>query len=181
MKKLSLIVALALIAAACGGADDAANSIAEQIVEQASGDSVDISTSNDGDVTMSFESEDGSGSASFSEELPADFPFPVPDEYELGASMTFEDDSGTSYSVVLQVSADEFDAMKEMYESWMEDEGFTVDTTEMGDGTSKLAFITGERDDVSAGASMTLEAVSNDDAGNLTYATVITLSWDPVG
>jgi len=177
MKKLALIVMLSLIAAACGGADDAANSIAEQIVEQATGDNVDISTSEDG-VTVSFESEDASGSASFSEALPADFPFPVPDEYELGASMTFEDDNGTSYSAVLQASADEFDAMKEMYKSWMEGESFTVEVDEIGDGTNKLAFITGERDDASGGATMTLEAISNDDAGNITYATVITLSWD---
>ncbi len=178
MKKLALIVTLSLIAAACGGTNNAANSIAEQIVEQATGDNVDISTSDDG-VTVSFENEDASGSASFSDELPADFPFPVPDEYELGASLTFEDDSGTSYSVVLQVSADDFDAMAEMYESWMKNEGFTVETDALGDGTDKLVFITGERDDASVGATISLEAISNDDAGNFVYAAVITLSWDP--
>ncbi|MCL1693972.1 MAG: hypothetical protein M3096_09825 [Actinomycetia bacterium] len=180
MKRITLIVAFSLTLAACGGADDAANSIVEQVVEQASGDGVDISTDDDG-VSVSFESEDGSGSASFAEELPDGFPFPVPDEYELGVSMTFEDDNGTSYSVVIEIPADDFDAVKEMYESWMESEGFTVDTTELEDDTSKFALMMGERDDVSAGVSMSVEAISNDDAGNITYATVVTLSWDAKG
>ncbi|VAV97550.1 hypothetical protein MNBD_ACTINO01-1759 [hydrothermal vent metagenome] len=177
MKKLALIVTLSLVVAACGGTDDAANSIAEKIVEQASGNSVDIST-DDGGLTMSVEGEDGTETVSFNEDLPEGFPFPVPDTYELGGAFTYESDAGTSYSVVIQVSADEFDALKEMYQSWMDSEGFTVDTTEMGSGNEKFALISGERDDVSAGVSMSLEAVSNDDAGNVTYATMITLSWD---
>ena len=178
MKRIALILALTLVVAACGGTDDAANSIAEKIVEQASGDSVDIST-DDGGLTMSVEGDDGIETVSFNEDLPDGFPLPVPDTYDVGGAFTYETDTGTSYSVVIQVSADEFDAMKEMYESWMESEGFTVDTTELGDDTSKVALIFGERDDVSAGASMSLEAVSNDDAGNVTFATVITLTWDP--
>jgi len=178
MKKLALVMALALVVAACGGTDDAANSIAEQIVQQATGDSLDIST-DDGGITMSVEGDDGIQSISFNEDLPDGFPFPVPDTYEVGGAFTYDTDTGTSYSVVIQVSAEEFDAMKEMYQSWMESEGFTVDTTELGDGMNKVALIEGERDDVSAAASMSLEAISNDDAGNVTYATVITLSWDP--
>jgi len=177
MKKLALIVTLSLVVAACGGADNAANSLAEKVVEQASGNSVDIST-DDGGLTMSVEGDDGTQTVSFNEDLPEGFPFPVPDTYEVGGAFTYESDAGTSYSVVIQVSADQFDAMKEMYQSWMESEGFTVDTTVLGDDTSKVALIFGERDDVSAGASLSLEAVSNDDAGNVTYATVITLSWD---
>ncbi|MCL1598848.1 MAG: hypothetical protein M3094_06670 [Actinomycetia bacterium] len=177
MKRLALVIALSLIVAACGGADNAANSIAEQIVEQASGDSVDIST-DDGGLTMSVEGEDGTQTVSFNEALPDGFPFPVPDTYEVGGAFSYDSDAGTSYSVVIQVSADEFDAMSEMYQSWMESEGFTVDVTEMGSGNEKFALIMGERDDVSAGVSMSLEAVSNDDAGNVTSATVITLSWD---
>jgi len=177
MKKLALIMTLSLVIAACGGADNAANSIAEKVVEQASGNNVDIS-SDDGGLTMSVEGDDGIDTVSFNEDLPEGFPFPVPDTYEVGGAFTYEGDAGTSYSVVIQVSADQFDAMEEMYQSWMESEGFTVDTTELGDDTSKVALIEGERDDVSAGASLSLEAVSNDDAGNVTYATVITLSWD---
>ena len=168
---------MSLVIAACGGADNAANSIAEKVVEQASGNNVDIS-SDDGGLTMSVEGEDGTQTASFNEALPDGFPFPVPDTYEVGGAFSYDSDAGTSYAVVINVSADEFDAMSEMYQSWMENEGFTVDVTKMGDDMSKLVLLEGERDDVSAGASMSLEAVSNDDAGNVTYATVITLSWD---
>jgi len=181
MKRLALILALALIVAACGGADDAANSIAEQIVEQASGDSVDISTSDDGGVTMSFEGEDGSGAVSFSEDLPAGFPFPLPDEYELGSTMSFEDEDGTKYTATLKTSGDDFDAVRDMYASWLEGEGFTVQVDDLAGDTGKFAYINGDRDDVSAGATMSLEEVSNDDAGNSIYATVVTLTWNPKG
>ncbi len=177
MKKLALILALSLVVAACGGTDDAANSIAEKIVEQASGDNIDIST-DDGGLTMSVEGDDGIETVSFNEDLPDGFPFPVPDTYEIGGAFTYESDAGTSYSVVIEASADEFDSLKEMYQSWLDGEGFTVDVTEMGSGNDRLALLLGERDDVSAGVSMSLEAVSNDDAGNVNYATTITLSWD---
>lgn len=181
MRKLALMVAATLVVAACGGTDAVGDALVEQIVEQAGAEGVDISTGDDGSVSLSIEGEDGSGQMSFSEELPADFPLPLPDGYEVGTSFVFEDESGTSYTVVIQIAEDAFDATQEMYEGWLEKEGFEVDTLEMQSTVDKATFITAERDDASVAVSMTVEAVANDDAGNLTYAAVISMSWTPSG
>ncbi len=178
MKKLAVIVALMVVAAACSAPDDAAEAIAERMLEQAGGGNVDISTDDDGGFTMSVEGEDGTETVSFNEGIPDGFPFPVPDDYEVGGTFTYESDAGTGYSVVIQTGEAAFDDVKEMYVSWLEGEGFEVSVDEMSGTSGKFAFITAERGDVIAGVSMTIEPVSNE-GSNVVNATVITLSWDP--
>ncbi|RLE16897.1 MAG: hypothetical protein DRJ28_00550 [Actinobacteria bacterium] len=181
MKKLALMITATLIVASCGGSDDAADALVEQIIEQTDVEGIDLSTGDDGELTLTIEDDEGTAQASFGGDLPADFPFPLPDVYEVGTSMQFDEESGTSYTAVIEVAGDAYDSMKEKYESWLEDEGFTVDTLEMQSNEGNAAFITGEREDVQASVSMSVEEVANDDAGNLTYATFVTLAWMPIG
>jgi len=206
MKTLVLLIAVVLAMTACGsddgadgGSDDAAAAVAEQMVEQAGGGDVNINT-DDGEMTLSNEDgsveistdndemamtvggEQGGFAATLGGDLPADFPFPLPDEFEVGSTMQFDDEAGTSYSAVINVGAEEYDSVTAMYESWLEGEGFAVDAFEVEnpDGT-KGVFMNGGRDDVDALVSISLEEVANDDAGNLTYETTISLTWAPAG
>lgn len=206
MQKLVVLMAVVLAATACGSdggadspSDDAAGAIAEQIVEQASGGDIAVDT-NDGEITLSNEDgsvaintdndemnmtvdgADGGFSATLGGDLPADFPFPLPDEFEVRSSMEVAEEAGTSYSAVISVAPEEYDTVKAMYQSWLEDEGFTLDAfdVENADGT-KGVFISGERDDVDAFVNISVEEVANDDAGNLIYETAISLTWGPRG
>ncbi len=206
MKKLVVLVAVVLAMTACGsddGADDisndAAGALVEQMVEQAGGGDVSIDT-NDGDITLTGEDgsveistdddemsmtvngDEGGFAATLGGDLPAGFPFPLPDKFTVGSSMEIDDEAGTSYSAVINVAAEEYGSMKAMYQSWLEGEGFTVDAFEVENADdTKGVFISGERDDVEAFVSISVEEVANDDAGNLTYETAISLTWSPVG
>lgn len=206
MKTLVWLAAVVLAVTACGSddgaagsSDDAAEALVEQILEQAGdGDinidtddggitltdedgSVEISTDDD-EMTMTVDGDEGGFSATLGGDLPADFPFPLPDNFEVGSSMQIDDEPGTTYSAVINVAPEEYDSVKAMYESWLESEGFTLDAFEMeGDDGTKGVFIDGERDDVDAFISISLEEVANDDAGNLIYETAISLTWAPLG
>lgn len=205
MKTLVLAVAVVVAVTACGSddgsdgsSDDAAEALIEQIIEQAGDGDVDIDTddgqitltdedgsfeisTDDDELSMTVDGDEGGFSATLGGDLPADFPFPLPDEFEVGSSMEIEDEAGTSYSAAIHVSAEEYDAVKAMYESWLESEGFTLDAFEMeSDDGTKAVFITGDRDDVETFVTISLEEVANDDAGNLFYKTTISLTWAPV-
>ena len=206
MKTLVLATVVAVAITACGSddgadgsSDDAAEALIEQIVEQAGDGDVDIDTddgqitltdedgsveisTDDDEMTMTVDGDEGGFSATLGGDLPADFPFPLPDKFEVGSSMEIQDEAGISYSAVINVAPEEYDAVKAMYESWLESEGFTVDAFEVenADGT-KGVFISGERDDVDAFVSISVEEVANDDAGNLIYETAISLTWSPLG
>lgn len=203
MKTLVWLAAAVLAITACGSddgsSDDAAEALAEQIIEQAGGGDVDIDTddgeitltdedgsveisTDDDEMTMTVEGDEGDFAASLGGDLPAEFPFPLPDEFGVGSSMQIEDEAGTSYSAVINVAAEEYEAVKALYESWLESEGFTVDAFEVENADdTKGVFISGERDDVDAFVSISLEEVANDDAGNLFYETAISLTWGPRG
>lgn len=182
-RTLAVMAAVILTMTACGSggdSDDAADALAEEIVERAGGGDVEINTDDD-EFTMEVENDEGGFAATLGGDLPADFPFPLPDEFEVRSSMQIDDEAGTSYNAVISVDAEEYDSVKAMYESWLEGEGFAVDAFEVenADGT-KGVFISGERDDVDAFVSISVEEVANDDAGNLFYETAISLTWTPI-
>ena len=183
-----LVVVMALVVVGCGGSDDEASdgglagNVAEAIVEQIAeeaGDDVDIEIDGD-EVTVSFDDESGSGEATFGGgELPDGFPFPVPDEYEVGSSMVFDQGSGDMFSVTLSAPDTDFDEIAAMYEEFLKDEGFEVNRNLMEGDAGKTLFLDGTRSDATAFISMSVQEVGNDDAGNLFHETLISLSWTP--
>lgn len=187
MRKITLVTALFLIVAACGGSDDGLNvieeQIAEELIEEVAPQDVELDLGVDDDdkggLTMTIDEEDGSGEVSFGGGLPDDFPFPLPDAYEVGSSMEFTQDEGTSYSAVIHTGPEEFDALVAMYESWLDNEGFEVSKTELASDDTKVVFFMGQREDAAADISLALDEVANDEAGNLIYATNISLTWAP--
>ncbi len=186
MRRLWFVVVLALLAAACGGSvtDRVAEEVAGQIVEQAGGGNVDIDTSGDGDITVSLEGEDGSVVQAGGNELPDDFPFPLPDEYEVGMNVSQDGPAGSEFFAAIRVPGDEVDETAERYATWLGSEGFQVETAEYGgSGTQGWVSISAERadDGIIALVDVSLEEVANDDDGNLIYATVVSFSWAPRG
>lgn len=183
MMRTSLVAALLLVVAACGGSDDeltgAEEEVVEQMIEEASDQDVDveIDSEDDGGFTMTIDEEDGTGQVSLGGGLPEDFPFPLPAEYEVGTSMELEQDGGVFYSAVIHADPDEFGDLATMYETWLEDEGFEVNKSEISSGETSAIFLMGQRDDVAADISMSLDDVANDDAGNVIYQTNISLTW----
>ena len=186
MRTIILALVLMLLTAACGGADDELGGIEEQIVEniveQAADEGVDldINTDDDGSMTVTFDDEDGEGSATFGGDLPDDFPFVLPAVYEVFTSSHFETDGGTMYSAVIQAPPEDFDDLAAMYQEWLTDEGFEVTTTDMQNDQINMLLIFGERDDVEANVSVSLSDEPNAD-GSVTSKTNVTMTWTPAG
>lgn len=186
MRTIALAVVLVLSATACGGSDDELGGIEEEIVEniieQAAEEGVDLDIDNDddGSMTVTFDDEDGGGSATFGGDLPDDFPFMLPDLYEVFTSSQFETDEGTMYSAVIQAPPEDLSDLAVLYEEWLNSEGFEVVTNEMQTGEVTLLMIFGERDDAEANVSLSLSDEPNAD-GSVTPKTNISMSWVPAG
>jgi len=186
MRRTTLMIAMALLVAACGGpsvSDEVAEKVAENLIEDATGGQVDIETSEEGEIRFTVEDDEGAAVQVGAGSLPDDFPFPLPDEYTVGMNVRKDGSAGTEFLAVIQVPGEDIDAMAEMYASWLDSQGFEmVDRYEVQvpDG-AKLVFMAAQRpsDDVIANVDLSLEEIANDDAGNPVYATVISLSWMP--
>lgn len=141
-------------------------------------DSPDDAAADDG-VTMSLEGDDGSADMSLGGDLPDDFPFPVPDAYEVGSSFQFDDASGTTYSAVLNAPADDFDAIVALYDDFLNSKGFEVIKSDFSSDDGRFVVMTGERSDAQASISMSTEEIANDADGNLIFETNVSLTWTP--
>lgn len=135
----------------------------------------------DDGVTMTFDDGDQSGEVSFGSDLPDDFPFPLPDVYEVGSSTEFQDAAGMTYSAVIHTPPDDFDAVATMYEDFLNDQGFDVTNQSMGSDTERFVLLDGQRDDATAGIWISIEEVANDADGNLVFETNVSLTWTPAG
>ena len=111
-----LMVGFSLAAAACGSAsDNAAEQIAEELIEASSGGDVDVNVSGDGDdVTIEMETEDGSVSIGVGTELPDELKIPVPDGGSVISSFVMEE----GVSVSLSYADGRFDEISSFYEDW---------------------------------------------------------------
>ena len=184
MRRLSLITALGLLVAACGGggvADRVTEEVAEQVAEQAGGGEVDIEQTDDGDYAVKVEDETGAVVQAGAGALPDDFPFPLPDEFSVGLNIRKDGPDGSEFFAVIQVPGEDVDAMAEKYGGWLESEGFEVERTVLGASDGKMVLIYAERagDGIIATVDVTSEEVANDAEGNLEYATVISFGWAP--
>lgn len=143
-------------------------------------DSLGDAAADDG-VTMSLDGDDGSADVSFGGDLPDDFPFALPDVYEVGSSFQFDDASGTTYSAVLQAPEDDFDAIVAFYDDFLNSKGFEVMKSDFSSDDGRFVMMTGERSDALASITMSTEEVANDADGNLTFETSVSLTWTPAG
>ncbi|MBK5266226.1 MAG: hypothetical protein JJE47_02220 [Acidimicrobiia bacterium] len=170
----------ALLVSACG---NAAETVAEKVIENETGADVTITddgasmqvTDEDGS-TVDFNSTDGTvvitgtddeGNESTIEmggtEVPADFPMPIPDGSEVTFVSTFDTPEGASTSVTVQIDPSDTASVLEMYKTWFADQGMEV--------TSAEGMVIG-------GSETVASLVQIADYG--TYAEVI-LTWSPTG
>ena len=108
MKKLIVIAAVAVLAAACSSAGD---EVSEQIVESISG--VDDLEIDEESGEISFETDEGSVSIGGGE-VPADFPFPFPDGYAVSSVLS----SDTTSSVVVVYPKERFEELRMYVDDW---------------------------------------------------------------
>lgn len=181
MRRLAVTIAVVILVVAGCGDDDGgpgglSDEIAGQIADEADG-VTDIDVGSDGEeFSVTFEDEEGAGVAALGGDLPDDFPFPVPDGYEVGSSMQFEDTSGKTFSAVIRVGDDEFDAAAGLYETFLTDEGFEVERQAIEGDAGRFLFLSASRADVNADVSMSIEEVANG-----VFETLISLTWAPAG
>ena len=137
MKRLLLVLAFALLVAACGGSDQ----IAEEAVEQAIGGNAEVEITEDGDdVTINIESDEGSISIGTGAELPDELEIPVPDGGDVLSSVV----AGGQVAVTVVYSNDRYDDIVAFYDSWAAGTGDEWDSGEStfsaGDATVRSAF-----------------------------------------
>jgi hypothetical protein len=164
---LASVAALGLTA--CGSAEEA---ITERILEEASGEGVDVELGEDGEV-VSVETDDGSMEFSAGGELPEEWPAGVPtfEDGQITGNQVFTSNGETIISVSYATELDPktaIDAMK----SALEGAGFEIVTSsDMTDGAGAgLSSVIGTKDNITASYSAT---GSPDDATVLQASVVI--------
>ena len=140
-----IVVSAALLLTACG---KVAETLTEKALEAQTGGEVNIS---DDGSSISFESEDGSGSISIQtdddetgsisgtddsgnefrvdvggSEIPDDFPMPVFEPSEVTGVITSQTPAGNTYIVKLVIAEGDADAALDFYENWFASEGMEI-------------------------------------------------------
>ena len=136
-----MVIGIALMAAACGGAVDKISAeIAEKAIEASGDGAVDVEVSGEGDdLSVSIETEDGSVSIGGGSELPDDLRIPMPD----GGSVTTSGSQDSAAFVAVEFSQDRYDELVSFYENWTasddEDWEASTATIDMGGETQRSA------------------------------------------
>lgn len=163
---LASVAALAL--SACGSAEEA---VTERILEEVSGEGVDVEIGEDGEIA-SIETDDGSMEFGTGGDLPAEWPDGVPtfDDGTITGNQVFTSNGETIVSVSYATELDPkaaIDALK----SALEGAGFSIVTSsDMTDGAGAgLSSVIGEKDNVTASYS----ASGSPDDGTVLQASVV--------
>ena len=125
-RRLAAIVIACVASTALVGCSKVADKVAETAVEKAAGAAananVDINTK-DGELKV----ESSEGSFNIGGDMPEDFPeaMPLPDYDKVVTSNEIKDDTGTSYSVVLQ-SSTSYDDLVSFYDDAFDSGDWTV-------------------------------------------------------
>ena len=124
-----------MLLAACGSV---AETVAEQVAEQAGGGDVEFDIDEDGG-NVSIETDDGSMEIGSDLELPDDLAIEVPG----GGSVTSVFDFETDISVVVSYDIEEFDDLIDFYTGWTagQSEEFQASTSEF-DSADGISFRT---------------------------------------
>lgn len=124
-----------MLLSACG---NVAETVAEQVAEQAGGGNVDLDIDDDGG-NVSIETDEGSMQIGSDLELPEDLAVDVPG----GGSVTSVFDFDTDISVVVSYDIGEFDDLIDFYADWTsnQSEDFQASTSEF-DSADGISFRT---------------------------------------
>lgn len=144
-------------------------------------ESAPIGTSAGEADTMTLDNGEESVEVGLGGDLPADFPFALPDVYEVGTSAQLEDASGKMFTAVLHAPIEDFDMIVAFYEDFLSSKGFEMTKNVMSSGTDQIVVLNGQRDDAVADIWMSTEEIANDDDGNLVDETNVSLTWSPQG
>jgi hypothetical protein len=168
---LTPLLVVLLLLGGCGGSDDADDELLEEVLERSGDlDNVEIDTEDDS-ISFSVEGEDGDQSFSIGGDIPDGFPMPVPDDYSVASSMSFDEGGAKAYAVTLEIDSGDFDDAVALYEDFLADEGFEVSRTETTADGGRTVYLGGEREDVTAAA-----IVAADEDGAF-----VSLNWGPSG
>lgn len=171
---VALLAALSLVLSACGGdsvEDKISEQIAEEILEDSGIEDVEIDE-DEGTIELTVEGDDGDETLTIGgSDLPDDFPFPTPDEFNVGSTYSVDQAGETMFNAVLEIPADDFDDVLAMYEDFLDDEGFEVEKSEISAEGSTVIFLSGTSGDADA-----LVTLTKDES-----ETFVTLTWAPSG
>ncbi len=170
---------LTLVLSACGGGGD--GSLAEKIVEQQTGQDVDVDrgdgsvtiTGEDGSITfddsggITVESDEGTATLSQSEEVPPDFPLPVPDGVQVTGASRIEVGDQVSWTVIFDFDPSRVDEIADLYLKAVEAAGLQVEASSPDPGSRTIV----------ASDDRVFVIVSLDDYGEYWEASV---SWTPM-
>ena len=187
-KTVSGLGVVVLLLAGCGGGSDSSSDPSTPAAaaddQQASEGSV-VEQSADDPVTtdefsLTFEGDDGTATATLGGDIPEGFPLPVPNGASVGSSFGFDDENGTTYSVILSAPESDFEAIADLYEGFLNDEGFEIDRQNVSGGDTNLVMLSGTRSDAEVFISMSLQEVSNV-GDQVVRETAVSLTWTPTG
>jgi hypothetical protein len=136
-----MVIGIAFVTSACGGAVDKISAeIAEKAIEASGEDGVDVEVSGEGDdLSVSIETEEGSLSIGGGSELPDELGIPVPD----GGNVTTAGGQDSAVFAAVEFSQDRYDELVSFYENWTasDDEEWEASTAtiDMGGETQRSA------------------------------------------
>ena len=122
MRRGSVLVVIALLAAACGNvAENVVERVAENAMESEGGGDVDVDLDDDGgSVRIQTDEGEISIDAGSGGEVPDGFEMPVPDGGEVVGTMSFSAADGSRTSVTLEYPPSALDDLVETYEEYFD-------------------------------------------------------------
>lgn len=168
MRKLVVIVALGLVVASCGRVaqkvtENVAEKVAEKTAEQAAGDSGDANVDinqDEGTVNIQVEEDGKKGSLTIGgNEVPADFPIPLPDGGEVIAVIDTTQDGKRATTVSLTYPADRWDELVAFFQDWAD--GLPGDTqVTVTTGSIQSASFFNDEAEVGVGLTVTGDVIN---------------------
>ena len=115
-----------------------------------------------GDVDIEIDDDGGSASIETDEgsiqiggnEIPDDFPLPIPDYEELAGVVTQSIDGSEPTQIIVSFDPDDIDKVADLYEEFFNDQGWETSRTDASAGDVRNVFVTRTSDDVDAGAAI---------------------------
>lgn len=164
---------VATLVSGCGAAspENLAEELIEKGLESEGVDNVeiDLSDNEDGEVTLNFEDEDGNAiGLQTGQQLPEGWPEdqPVPDAAVIAAAHSFTDDGVTTYSVVFEAPADQYDGFKEHFLANNASRNMTAELETVSQDGKNIVYTWGTESDVEV--SLVMSSSPEGTYGNLT-------------